>query len=617
MDKNSLIILFLTVCIPLALLVFLRLPTWLFRRVIDRSMINGSDGFTSINPPLERAAPPLVPLVIRRLEASEVGPATGRAAAALADAEVTTRSARSASVVAGLGYIAITTIALTLGMSALVFKWPAYAKFFLVYLQQWPALFLLVWFAGISLPRQLAMLGGYLLLGLLLVPIAPSFSAAVYVVSQISPPVFLGPLTGLLLLLARPFRPWLIGVLAILLFLLTGLAAGFLFGLDNLDMTRANPWWFIVGAIYPVVAAVFVGWLLSRHLWRNALAGLALLATAGLLLIWLCPKYKIGPFSLGPLLIGLPANVVQVFIVWSFFKLLLWLHERHFVPTQVLHSHLCWGFLAAFNWVFAAYVYHGWAPWAVLLAYALYFMILHALFRKLRATRVDRPGKRLLLLRVFGRADKREKLLDALDDTWRRLGRIDLIAGADLATRTMGSLMLEAFLLRRTDEQFLKTAEEVDRRLEHLHSRLEGDARYPINSVYCYATAWQHAVAYMAPKADAVLMDLRGFTKKNQGCVFELTWVVQQIQLSRIILLIDATSDYQALEEIAQAAWTNLRSDSPNAGYLEPVLTILNTPLQSKDSRRALFMLLLRATYHVDSIDSLPEKRASCGFARF
>jgi len=134
------------------------------------------------------------------------------------------------------------------------------------------------------------------------------------------------------------------------------------------------------------------------------------------------------------------------------------------------------------------------------------------------------PVSGCCLLRVFGRVDKREKLLDALDDTWRRLGRIDLIAGADLATRTMGSLMLEAFLLRRTDEQFLKTAEEVDLRLEHLHSRLEGDARYPINSVYCYATAWQHAVAYMAPKSDAVLWTCEGFTKKNQGCVFELTW---------------------------------------------------------------------------------------------
>jgi hypothetical protein len=35
---------------------------------------------------------------------------------------------------------------------------------------------------------------------------------------------------------------------------------------------------------------------------------------------------------------------------------------------------------------------HRVAPWAVLVAYALYFMVLLALFRRLRAARVDRPG---------------------------------------------------------------------------------------------------------------------------------------------------------------------------------------------------------------------------------
>jgi hypothetical protein len=248
---------------------------------------------------------------------------------------------------------------------------------------------------------------------------------------------------------------------------------------------------------------------------------------------------------------------------------------------------------------FTGGVYQWWTPWAVLLAFALYLIVLHVLLRRIWAARVSPPGKRLLLLRVFGKADKRERLLDALDDTWRRVGRIDLIAGTDLATRTMGSVMLEAFLLRRTDDLFLKTNEDVDRRLEHLHSQLEADARYPVNGIYCYATAWQHAVARLAPKSEAVLMDLRGFTRKNQGCAFELTWVVQQIPLSRIILLIDATSDYQALEEVAQSAWAHLRSDSPNVGYVEPVLMTLKAPRRPKDMGRALFMLLLLATYHV------------------
>jgi hypothetical protein len=120
--------------------------------------------------------------------------------------------------------------------------------------------------------------------------------------------------------------------------------------------------------------------------------------------------------------------------------------------------------------------HRGWAPWAIVSAYTLYLAMFHALLRRIWAARVTHPGKRLLLLRVFGTVEKHGRLLDLLNDTWRYVGRIDLIAGTDLAVRTLGSRMLEAFLLRHADDQFLRTDEEVDRRLEKLDSRLEGDA---------------------------------------------------------------------------------------------------------------------------------------------
>jgi hypothetical protein len=539
-------------------------------------------------------------LLLRRFEAAEVGLASGQAAAALSEAEAIARSARLAYTAAGLAYLAITTLALTLGMPAKIRTVPVYGQFILVYLQQFPPVFLLVWFLGISLPARLAILGGYLLLGLLTVPFARSLSYAATGAAAVLQLV-LPPMMGLLLLLARPLRPWLIGVFSILIFLVTGMAVATLFGVDRLHLSGMKTAWPVAGIMFEVIAVVFVLWVLRRDSWHLPVGALALLSVMGLLIFWLLPDYEVGPFHLAPLLIGLPVNVLQVFVVWLLFKVIIRLQERQFLPAQILHSHLCWGFLTIYLAIVTAFVYERWAPWAVVAAYAAYLALLHTLLRRIWAVRAQRPGKRLLLLRVFGRADKREKLLDALDDTWRRVGRIDLIAGTDLATRTMGSLMLEAFLLRRTDGQFLKTDDDVNRRLEHLHTQLEGDARYPVNGIYCYATAWQQAVAHMAPKSDAVLMDLRGFTRKNHGCVFELTWVVQQIPLSRIIVLIDPTSDYQGLEEIAQAAWRHLPSDSPNTGSLEPVLTILNTPLRSKDSRRALFMLLLRAAYHVEA----------------
>jgi hypothetical protein len=408
------------------------------------------------------------------------------------------------------------------------------------------------------------------------------------------------PIGTLLLLLAKPFRPWLFGVAAILLYLVANGATGLFLHLDRVDISQLRPWvlpvFQAVGFAFLLFALVLVGWILRRlRAWQLPIAGLAFLTAIGLLILWLFPGHLI----LAALFLGLPSHVLQFFFLWLVFKSFVVLQEHHFLSAQILHSHLCWGFLTIFILGCEAFYahYQWWALWMVLLAYPLYVAVLHLLNRGIWMAHAERPGKRLLLLRVFGRVDRREKLLDTLDDTWRRIGRVDLIAGTDLAMRAMGSRMLESFLLRRTDEQFLKTAQEVDQRLERLQSRLEGDARYPLNAVYCYASAWQRAVTDLAPKSDAVLMDLRGFSGKNEGCVFELGWVVQHISLSRVILLTDASSDDQALERVTQAAWERLPFGSPNAGAPEAILTILNLRRRQKDGSHALFGLLLRAAY--------------------
>ena len=126
---------------------------------------------------------------------------------------------------------------------------------------------------------------------------------------------------------------------------------------------------------------------------------------------------------------------------------------------------------------------------------------------------------------------------------------------------------------------------------------MQADARYPINPVYCYTTAWQHAVRRLAPDSDAILMDLRGFTWKDRGCVFELTWLVQRVPLRRIVLLADAATDFEVLQKVVQNAWAELPSDSPNATERSAIVTVLDSKGRSRNNRRALFTLLLRAAY--------------------
>jgi len=201
----------------------------------------------------------------------------------------------------------------------------------------------------------------------------------------------------------------------------------------------------------------------------------------------------------------------------------------------------------------------------------------------------------LMFLRVFGSTRGPERLLDSLENTWQRVGRIDLIGASDLALRTIGSRMIEAFLVRRIGTQFLRTEQHVDRRLGQLRSSLEGDARYPVNELYCHANTWQRAVRQLAPASDAVLMDLRGFTRGNRGCVFELSELVRSVPLARVVLLADHTTDLPTVEEVACKAWAQLSAVSTSVQDAPPHLNVLLCAGSRTHDAEALFGLLLEA----------------------
>jgi len=184
-------------------------------------------------------------------------------------------------------------------------------------------------------------------------------------------------------------------------------------------------------------------------------------------------------------------------------------------------------------------------------------------------------GQRLVLLRVFGSPHKAVSLLELLRDTWLLFGTVDLIVGTDIAAMTLGPVMLEAYLRRRAEGVYLKSPEEVDRRLAGLDRRLQFDGRYPINELYCFATAWQDAVTRLVPESDVVLMDLRGFSQSHLGCIFELNQILNLVPIQRIVLLADRSTCAVALQETLQRAWRNLRREAPSAGIQDPVINLL------------------------------------------
>lgn len=149
----------------------------------------------------------------------------------------------------------------------------------------------------------------------------------------------------------------------------------------------------------------------------------------------------------------------------------------------------------------------------------------------------------LLVLRVFQQDAAVETLFDRVIERWRLTGNTVLIAGTDLASRTLDPDDLFTFLGGRLGERFIATPAQVPQRLADFDLRPDPDGRYRVNECYCFDGTWQAALAALVQRADVVLMDLRGFQAKNAGCRHELGVLSQAPNVQRVVLLHDERTD--------------------------------------------------------------------------
>jgi hypothetical protein len=159
-------------------------------------------------------------------------------------------------------------------------------------------------------------------------------------------------------------------------------------------------------------------------------------------------------------------------------------------------------------------------------------------------------NRRLLLLRVFGYQRRTERLFDRLAQRWRWTGSVRMVAAADLATRIIGPDDLLSFVAGRLRQLFLRHDRASFQRLDQLDEATDPDGRFRVNKVYCHQDSWQPAVEKLLTTSDCVLMDLRGFSNANQGCLFELQQLVKQDLERRTVFVVDNTTDTVLLKTI-------------------------------------------------------------------
>jgi hypothetical protein len=203
---------------------------------------------------------------------------------------------------------------------------------------------------------------------------------------------------------------------------------------------------------------------------------------------------------------------------------------------------------------------------------------------------------------VFSLGKRSERLFDALAIHWRYGGSIRLIAGPDLATSTVEPHEFLDFLSGKLARRFIDSAQTLDLRVSEMDVQPDRDGQFRVNDFFCYEDTWRMVLSRLIGKSDVVLMDLRGFSSQNAGCVFEITELINVVSLGRVLFIIDETTDEPFLRQIMQQSWDHMRPTSPNRLSTSGALHLFHLKgLSDRD---------LQQLFHVLSVAAQPAPEA-------
>lgn len=189
------------------------------------------------------------------------------------------------------------------------------------------------------------------------------------------------------------------------------------------------------------------------------------------------------------------------------------------------------------------------------------FLFRYAVSRLRREVLSHRP-LRLLFLWVFGTTYRLNSLFLGLAALWRSLGSLQLLRGGE--TVAWGSDPIRVARGRSQDVIAL-TREQVDAKIASFRQTAHPwFCLYETNTLLCGDQSWQHAVARLLNDTDLVLMDLSSFSPKNAGCTYEIGQLIDKMDQSRFLLLVDQTTDMDFLSKALHSGWAAMAPTSPN-----------------------------------------------------
>lgn len=279
-------------------------------------------------------------------------------------------------------------------------------------------------------------------------------------------------------------------------------------------------------------------------------------------------QLHLGPIGASALLL-LTGAVLASTLGWFLLRSIGTLYRQHWISDQSILIDAVWLMFTIDYGIALTQTNSIWFLGAIA-AFITYKLVSCVGFRLLNATaEPDANAPQLLLLRVFSLGVRSERLFETFAKLWLYRGSIQMIAGPDLVTATVQPHQFLDFMAGRLNRNFISSAETLDRRLEDAEPNRDFDGRFRTTSFFCHDDTWQPSLQRLAKGSEAVLMDLRGFTPANRGCLYEIEELLEVADLNRVIFVIDQTTDEKFLDRAIADGWRKVTNASPNWGMID------------------------------------------------
>ncbi len=287
------------------------------------------------------------------------------------------------------------------------------------------------------------------------------------------------------------------------------------------------------------------------------------------------------------------------FIIFGIFgwQLLRWLGHRY-KKKRISDQSIILDSLWLLFGIIQSYilVFHGWAwIFAGIVAFSLYKIVVRLSFRYYIQQSADiAKNQRLLLLRVFSLGHRSEQLFEMISKVWLRIGNINLIAGPDLVRSTVEPHEFLNFMGGHLLQQFVSNEKDIEQYISSIDNLPDPDGRYRVNEFFCRANTWQMSMKRLALESDVVLMDLRSFSKKNQGCTYELHQLFNYVSSDRIVFIVDDSTDHFFLKEIINKIYGEIDWELPYLTEKNEQIQLFSYKKKSYPEVERLLMLLFK-----------------------